>query len=67
MGLARIVGGAAITPFAHNWVSLLYVNGNQCGASLLNGGWALTAAHCTEGAGGKLEPDLNPDPDLALS
>ena len=47
MGLARIVGGAAITPFEHNWVSLLYSGGYWCGASLLNSGWALTAAHCT--------------------
>ena len=63
MGLARIVGGAAVTPFAHNWVSLLNATGYQCGASLLDGGWALTAAHCTAGAGGKLEPDRNPNPD----
>tara|TARA_B100000795_G_scaffold29213_1_gene19300 strand:- start:606 stop:932 length:327 start_codon:yes stop_codon:yes gene_type:complete len=50
MRVARIVGGAPVTPFEHNWVSLLYSNGARCGASLLEGGWALTAAHCTEGA-----------------
>ena len=58
-GLARtprIVGGAAVTPFEHNWVSLLHVyqpggaTYSMCGASLLQDGWALTAAHCTEGA-----------------
>ena len=51
MGLARIVGGAAVTPFEHSWVSLLYANANVCGASLLDGEWAMTAAHCTEGEG----------------
>jgi secreted trypsin-like serine protease len=57
MGLARIVGGAAVTPFEHNWVSLLFATttNSMCGASLLDGEWALTAAHCTEGEGATIE------------
>jgi secreted trypsin-like serine protease len=46
---SRIVGGAEVSPFEHNWVVLLYVGGSMCGGSLISSEWVLTAAHCTDG------------------
>ena len=46
---ARIVGGAPVTPFEHNWVILFRTGGFVCGASLIDEQWAMTAAHCTKG------------------
>ena len=45
---ARIVGGAPVTPFEHNWVLQWRGGGYSCGASLIDEQWAMTAAHCTE-------------------
>ena len=46
---ARIVGGAPVTPFEHNWVLQWRGGGYSCGASLIDEQWAMTAAHCTRG------------------
>ena len=46
---ARIVGGAPVTPFEHNWVLQWRGGGYSCGASLIDEQWAMTAAHCTQG------------------
>ena len=46
---ARIVGGAPVTPFEHNWVLQWRGGGSSCGASLIDDQWAMTAAHCTQG------------------
>eukprot|EP00321_Phaeocystis_globosa_P016558 CAMPEP_0118809406 /NCGR_PEP_ID=MMETSP1162-20130426/251_1 /TAXON_ID=33656 /ORGANISM="Phaeocystis Sp, Strain CCMP2710" /LENGTH=362 /DNA_ID=CAMNT_0006738835 /DNA_START=54 /DNA_END=1138 /DNA_ORIENTATION=+ len=46
---ARIVGGAPVTPFEHNWVLAFRAGGYVCGASLIDEQWAMTAAHCTDG------------------
>ena len=47
---ARIVGGAPVTPFEHNWVLQWRGGGYSCGASLIDEQWAMTAAHCTQGS-----------------
>lgn len=46
----RIVGGQAAAPGYYPWLVALRLNGtpnpHQCGASLINRCWAVTAAHC---------------------
>ncbi|KAL9965249.1 hypothetical protein ACROYT_G029020 [Oculina patagonica] len=46
---ARIVGGSTATPNSWPWqLSLRVKNYHNCGASLINPRWAITAAHCVE-------------------
>ena len=50
LGEHRIVGGQAAQPGYYPWLVALRLSGSpnphQCGASLINRCWAITAAHC---------------------
>ena len=49
-GAQRIVNGEEAVPHSWPWIINYAFNGyNQCGGSILNSEWVLTAAHCCEG------------------
>lgn len=46
----RIVGGSEADEHSHPWQASLQSRGSHiCGASIVDAGWVITAAHCVDG------------------
>ena len=76
----KLIGGQTVTPGEMPWMLKLEIfdrqnspSGKLCGGFLINWKWALTAAHCLEGArvvvvsGGRTDDSLESPPEAVLN